>query len=232
MATAQVFSMILGVAGVCLTAAQLRVMLRPSSADSRGEKRLKLLRRWWFWHAVRIFSILLIAVPFGSLLLTSKLGESATPAEGSTDEVGSIDEADVRQIVRDSQIRQFLDFYSDPNHVVPRSLDAYWASGSTARSDVEAEWKYLLRQGWHYGSGSKMMRFEFRYVRIFSPDYAEVGTVEQWYLPMVHRDGSRVRQRNADLGPYQIDYTLRRIRGSWLVESSTALYIHKKNSSP
>jgi hypothetical protein len=74
----------------------------------------------------------------------------------------------------------------------------------------------------HYGKDSRVERFDFRYVRVYSPrDYAEAGTVERWYVPLRRSDESLVEGRNVYLGPYTVDYTLRKVGGRWLVEESS-----------
>jgi hypothetical protein len=175
------------------------------------------------WRAVRIGAIAVLIILIAPII-ASDIGLQK-PIIGA-EETGQVEEANIRQAVKASQVREFLEFYCDPTRVDRAWLDEYWLSGSKARSNVETALQHLVGEGWHYGAGSQLMRFEFRYVRFFAPDYAEAGTIEQWYLPMFHRDGSTVRERTADLGPYQIDYRLRKRHGHWLIETTTTPYVH------
>lgn len=59
-------------------------------------------------------------------------------------------------------------------------------------------------------------------VRVFSPkDYAEAGTSERWYLPMRRTDESQVQDKNVYYGVYDIDYSLRKINGAWLIDEAS-----------
>ena len=72
-----------------------------------------------------------------------------------------------------------------------------------------------------YGPESRVERFEFTYIKILAPgDRARAGTIERWYLPM-YEDGNRVADINAFLGPYMVDYTLKKWNGVWLVAETT-----------
>ena len=135
------------------------------------------------------------------------------------------DEEAVKKVVKDSQLLETLGFYEHPEQFDAELLKKYWLpeeSGGKAIAEVHKSIKRLLEKKYHYGSESKNEVFEIRTVRIFSPrDYAEVSTVEQWFVPIYNEDGSREINRNARLGPYTVDYTLHKIEGVWLLEENS-----------
>lgn len=143
------------------------------------------------------------------------------------------DEEEIKKLVEESQIYESLTMYVSPNDFDEKKLTEYWLPeelGGKEIVKVKASLKRLRDKGLRYGSESKSERFEIRYVRVFSPrDYAEMGTIERWFLPMYRMDGSRVEGRNEYLGPYKVDYALRKIDGKWMIEeTSTPRYEEKK----
>ena len=141
--------------------------------------------------------------------------------------IQEIDKAAAKRAVKNSQVVEFFKIYRDPENLNPHDLAKYWLPGSDALQDIGICLRHLRTEGWHYGVGSKLDRFEFRYVRLFG-DHAEVGTTEHWFLPMVHVDGSPVEERNPDQGPYEVDYGLTKLNGRWLVATTTTPYVHKQ----
>jgi hypothetical protein len=94
---------------------------------------------------------------------------------------------------------------------------------------VKAAVQRLHQKGLRYGPESRLERFDFTYVRIFAPgDYAEAGTIERWYVPL-YENGKLVLNRNVYLGPYTVDYTLRKVKGVWLIEKNTTPRPHQDN---
>ncbi len=135
------------------------------------------------------------------------------------------DEAEIKRVVKESQVFEFLTLEIDPASADEKLLAKYWVpaeQGGKEIQSVKTSIKKLMNKGWHYGQESRVELFEFRYVRIFSPkDYAEAGTPERWYLPMHRTDGSRIEDRNVYYGVYDIDYSLRKINGAWLIEEAS-----------
>ena len=135
------------------------------------------------------------------------------------------DEEDVKRVVQESQVYETLTMYTAPKTFDDKDLQKYWLPadlGGKEIKQVEAALARLRSSSTHYGKESRVERFEFRYVRIFSPrDYAEAGTIERWYVPMYREDGSKVLGRNEYLGPYPVDYILRKVNGIWLIEESS-----------
>ncbi|MFN2453485.1 MAG: transcriptional regulator [Pyrinomonadaceae bacterium] len=135
------------------------------------------------------------------------------------------DEEEIKRVVKESQMFEFLTLDTDPAAADDRQLAKYWLpaeQGGKEMQNVKASIKKLIGKDWHYGKDSRLELFDFRYVRVFSPkDYAEAGTSERWYLPMQRADGSRVEDRNVYFGVYDIDYTLRKVNGAWLIEEAS-----------
>lgn len=136
------------------------------------------------------------------------------------------DEAEVMRVVKESQIYETLGIYTHPEAFDRGQLSRFWVSveqGGKATAAIEAAVERLRKRGWRYADDSRVEVFDFRYVRIFSPrDYAEVGTSERWYVPTVWAETNvRVENRNVYLGIYDVDYTLRKIDGRWLIEDNS-----------
>jgi DNA-binding winged helix-turn-helix (wHTH) protein len=174
-------------------------------------------RRRWF-IAVAIVLALLAVVGFFFWQKGRKLDvvrkEMLSPA----------DEADVKRVVKDSQVFETLTLYTNPEAFNDTQLKQYWLTtelGGKEIVEVKASIERLRSRGRHYGMESRLERFDFTYVRIFAPgDHAEVGTIERWYLPL-YENGQPVPNRNVYLGPYSVDYTLKKVGGVWLIEKTT-----------
>jgi hypothetical protein len=138
----------------------------------------------------------------------------------------------VRTAVEDSQKYQFLHLYTAPSQVRDADLSrAYWVPATQGGKEIEnvrTSLNRLRQRGFHYGPESKLLALDVRYVRValFSRD-ATVGTTEKWFLPLYEETGVVVPGKNPTLGPYQIDYLLRRIDGRWLIQSTTTPYVKK-----
>lgn len=136
-----------------------------------------------------------------------------------------IDQEAVKQAVFASQFYA-LNFYVKPKDFDKGMLSKYWVPvelGGKEAAQVLTDVQRLISKGWHYGEESKNEIFEFRYSpRIFAPgDYAEVGTRELWYIPRKTEEGTLVKERDPKFGPNDVDYTLRKINGAWMILDST-----------
>ncbi len=152
-------------------------------------------------------------------------GASATPKNTRQEIRSPSDEEAVKRVVRESQMLETLTFYAHPEQFDQEQLKQYWlpaTQGGKASAAVQDSINRLRNKKRHYGTESRNEQFDFRYVRIFSPrDYAEVGTTEIWFVPLYNEDGSRVLDRNVRLGPYTVDYILKKIDGVWLLEENS-----------
>lgn len=137
----------------------------------------------------------------------------------------AFDETEIRRVVRDSQFFETLNLYTDPKSAKREDLEKYWLpaeQGGKEINQVLAALKRLQGSGWHYGKESKCEMFEFATVNILAQeDYAEIETIERWYIPTYRDDGSRVLERNVYIGPQKMAYKLKKIDGKWLIEETT-----------
>lgn len=144
---------------------------------------------------------------------------------GRTQVHSPTDEAEIKRVVKESQMFEFLTLDTAPVAADESLLSKYWVpaeQGGKEIQNVRTSMTKLLSKGWHYGKDSRVELFDFRYVRVFSPkDYAEAGTSERWYLPMRHADESLVENKNVYYGVYDIDYSLRKIDGAWLIDEAS-----------
>ena len=179
----------------------------------------------WAWLAAGALAGVVIAA-LGFIMIARRY-TAVGNAEGFEREVihAPADEAEIARVVKESQVYESLGIYVDPASYDPRQMRMYWLPselGGKETAKIEASVKRLLDKGLHYGKDSRVERFDFRYVRVYSPrDYAEAGTVERWYVPLRRADNSLVEGRNVYLGPYHVDYTLRKVDGRWLIEESS-----------
>jgi DNA-binding winged helix-turn-helix (wHTH) protein len=133
------------------------------------------------------------------------------------------DEAEVKRVVKESQVFETLGIYVNPNGFDETKLNEYWLpaeQGGKAILQVNKQIASLRGKGRHFGEESELRQFEFRDVRIHAGrEYAEVRTEEKWYVPLYEADGSRVMDKNPILA-YPVDYMLRKVNGKWLLEEN------------
>lgn len=229
---------------------------RPETKSALGEYAENVFRRILNRSSIKYppliiltLSLLTLGIVLGYYISSRKAANPKTPSssEQKTSETpvfdnrsaGRVeihapsDEAEVRRLVEVSQVYESLTMYVMPDNFDEQKLTEYWLPeelGGKEIIKVKLSLKRLQDKGLRYGSESKLERFEVLYVRVFSPrDYAEMGTVERWFLPMYNADGARVAGRNEYLGPYKVDYALRKIGDRWLIEeASTPRYEEKK----
>lgn len=137
----------------------------------------------------------------------------------------SVDEAEVRRIIEESQRFESLVLYRDPSSFQETDLDKYWTaevdSGSNYdRQVIRTGVRNLIDKGLRYGPESKNEQFEFQSVEVnVNGDMAVVRTLERWFIAEYRNDGTLAR--NKTVGPYFVSYVLRKIDGRWLIERST-----------
>lgn len=135
------------------------------------------------------------------------------------------EENEVRRVVRESQMFESLILYADPGSFKETDLDRYWTSELDGEVNYDRErirqaTKKLANEGHRYGEGTKCEIFEFESVEVNrNNDRASVRTFEKWLLADYSVDGSLLKMKT--VGPYFVDYLLRKIDGQWLVEKST-----------
>lgn len=203
-------------------------MAKPKSSSAKTAKGLNE-KRWWQKDRVQTAlatGILgIIGVIVSGLFIANRQPPAVQiPAERGSPSSSPAEEAEVRRVVKESQLYECLGLYTEPKAFDRNQLRKYWVMpehGGQEVEKIEASIQRLLNKGWRYGKDSKLERFEFRSVRI-SPrgDTADVETRERWYLPLYREDGSRVLERNAHLNTEPI-YTLRKVNGIWLIQATT-----------
>ncbi|QQS32658.1 MAG: winged helix-turn-helix domain-containing protein [Acidobacteriota bacterium] len=135
------------------------------------------------------------------------------------------DVEDVKRVVKDSQMFESLVMYRDPSDFTEEMLDRYWLSESEGqanfdRSRIRQTVKKLLAEGRYYGEQTECLTFEFDKVELNNGrDAATVRTFEKWSLDDITKDGNISRKKT--VGPYFVDYVLRKVNGRWLIERST-----------
>lgn len=135
------------------------------------------------------------------------------------------EENEVRRVVRESQMFESLNLYANPAGFIETDLDRYWTSefdgeANYDRGRIRQTVSKLAVEGRRYGEGSKCEIFDFQTVEINSNnDRASVRTFEKWLLADYSVDGNLLKVKT--VGPYFVDYLLRKIDGRWLVEKST-----------
>jgi hypothetical protein len=137
----------------------------------------------------------------------------------------AFEENEIKRVVKDSQFFETLSMYTDPKSAKKEDFEKYWLpseQGGKEINEVLASVERLRGKGWHYGMESKCEIFEFSTVNILAQkDYAEVETIERWYIPTYRDDGSRVLERNVYLGPMKMVYKLKKIEQKWFIEETT-----------
>jgi DNA-binding winged helix-turn-helix (wHTH) protein len=181
----------------------------------------------WIWLAAAALTGVVLTV--GAFMVISRwpsTSEDVAAPRGNKELIHApADEAEIMRVVKESQVYETLGIYVDPSSFDAARARQYWLpteQGGKELSKIEVSVKRLLEKGLHYGKDSRVERFEFQYVRVYSPrEYAEAGTIERWYVPLRRSDESLVEGRNVYLGPYMVDYTLRKVNGLWLLEESS-----------
>ncbi|MDX2181534.1 MAG: hypothetical protein SFV18_18210 [Bryobacteraceae bacterium] len=186
----------------------------------------KMRRAFLLAIGMVVLSIFGWSIGAGRLTGLFRAGGAPPPAR---EKISSpLDETEIRRVVRESQLFETLRIYVAPKAFDRSKLNDFWVPadrGGRAIQNIEAAVQRQISRGTHYGDESKVEMFEIFSLAIFSPgDYAEVRTKERWYVPMYRDDGSRVVERSPFLGPYQVDYTLRKIDGKWLIQSAGTPY--------
>lgn len=192
----------------------------PSDAVRRSSK-----VRWAWLLSGALAGVILSAVAFVIIARRYAATRGTHETTGREVVLAPADEAEIMRVVKESQVYETLGIYVSPSDYDAGRLRQYWLpseQGGKEVAKIEASVKRLLDKGLYYGRDSRVERFDFRYVRVYSPrDYAEAGTVERWYVPLRRADDSLVEGRNVYLGPYTVDYILRKVDGRWLLEESS-----------
>ncbi len=164
----------------------------------------------------RFFRPLYVAAA-GALIIIAVLGYSLFPWRDH--------DAEIRRVVRESQMYESLVLYRQPASFKAGDLDKYWTAdlGEHANYDGSRIREAVLKmvdEGRRYGDESRCDQFEFQTIEIDATNkMAVVTTLEKWFVAVYKKDGELFRNRT--VGPYFVSYIVRNIDGRWLVEKST-----------
>lgn len=131
----------------------------------------------------------------------------------------------VKQVVKESQMYESLVLYKHPDRFSDADLDKYWTaeldmSANFDRDRIKQSIHKLIDEGRKYGEETKCELFDFQSVDINSDrDRATVRTLEKWLIADYHVDGTLLKVKT--VGPYFVDYLVRKVDGRWLIEKST-----------
>ena len=183
--------------------------------------------RWLPEILVRVLPpILMIATLYGLTWFSFKYWPQSTQLNADK---SAADEKALRELVQASQLYEVRTIYADPGSFNPSQLSKYWVpsnQGGRAAEQINASVARLHSADWHYGTESSPENFEILSVTLNEPveGNAIVLTSERWFLPLYRRDGTRVLERNAYLGPFLVRYMLRKVNGTWLIQDNNTPY--------
>ena len=134
------------------------------------------------------------------------------------------DEAEVKGIVKDSQVYESLVLYREPASFREGDLDKFWTpeiniNFNYDRGKIRKAVEKLVEDGRRYGDETKCEQFDFQSVEVnASGDTALVKTLEKWFIAEYRSDGTLIK--NKHVGPYFVSYVVKKIDGRWLIEKS------------
>lgn len=195
-----------------LTWMGLRLMLRLSPKDEKGQRRKAKAEKWFRKISIVLAVSFLVIV---AIIIGINIKRWKHHREEET----------VKRLLKESLLYE-LNLYINPTAFNRSQLDAYWLpveQGGKTTKDVDCALQSLLFQGWHYGKESKYETFEFESTNV-SGDRAEIKTREKWYLPLYSaKDESLVKERRR-YQEWQPTYFLWKVNGKWLIQDSTIPY--------
>jgi len=190
---------------------EMKIPILPSTETTDGQNVEHSYRKWLFIGVPVIFVVALAAIAW------MWHGESA--------------ESEIKRVVEESQRFESLVLYKNPTAFKEEDLDKYWLSDQDANSNfdrrrIRDSVLKLVSDGRHYGDETKNEQFEFQSVEINSDgDFAAVRTLEEWFVSAYFDDGTLQKIRT--IGPYFVDYTVRKVDGRWLIEKSTTARVNR-----
>ncbi len=135
------------------------------------------------------------------------------------------DELEVRRVVKESQLYESMVLYKNPQAFQETDLDKYWTneidgSMNFDRGRIRQSVEKLLAENRKYGDETKYERFDFQSVEINTTrDQATARVLEKWQVANYSFDNTLLQIK--PVGPYFVDYFLRKVDGQWFVEKST-----------
>lgn len=130
----------------------------------------------------------------------------------------------IKQVVEESQKYESLVLYKNPAKLELEKLNRYWLNDEYNDEldvkKVRAGAERLMREGKYYGNETKCEQFEFQFIEINeTKDSAIVKTLEKWFIAEYLNNGTLFR--NKTIGPYSVNYLLKKKDGKWLKEKSS-----------
>lgn len=138
---------------------------------------------------------------------------------------GDRDDAEIRQLINDSQRFESLVAYRNPSKVDEDKLMEYWLEPGQVGTDadltkIRAGIARLVRDGRYYGPETRCEQLEIQSIEINSAkDLATVKTLERWFIDERLIDGRVFNSKT--VGPYFVHYIVRKVDGRWKIERST-----------
>lgn len=179
---------------------------RESAIESTGRRPEKVERRSWVWAVPAFVGVGLLFVLAGWLYKED-------------------DAEAVQYVLRESQMFESLVMYKSPATVTDADLDRFWTPDdhgvpNSDRQLIRQRIQKLIDEGTNYGHETRNEQFDFQSIEINkNGTFATARTLEKWFITAYNKDGALIRNRT--VGPYFVDYILKKIDGRWLVEKST-----------
>jgi hypothetical protein len=163
--------------------------------------------------------------PWESRISPPEGGPSLTPAS----QAPRTETEAVKDIVRKTQILEFLTVYTNPrsfdSQKLLKTLEPYYVpstEGGSAAANVIEQTQKLRQSGRHYSKDeSRLISMEFDQPAFSGTDVVTVTTRELWFLPFYERNKKLPRKPEVSS---RVTYRLRKIEGHWKLESTTNLY--------
>ena len=141
------------------------------------------------------------------------------------------DESEIRRVLEASQKYESLVIYRDPANVNEEKLKEYWLSPDEFGLEVDLRnvrtgIARLQRDNSHYGPETRNLQFEILDVQV-DPEgsFATAKTLEKWFIAEYRNDGTLVK--NKTIGPYFVNYILRKHQDKWKIERSSTARANK-----
>ncbi|CAN5356521.1 hypothetical protein BH20ACI2_BH20ACI2_10050 [soil metagenome] len=127
--------------------------------------------------------------------------------------------------LRESQIFESMVLYRSPAAVGEEDLDRFWTPEShdepnSDRRRIKESIQKMLKDGVKYGDETRCEQFEIQSLELNKEkNFATARTLEKWFITNYDSHGALIK--NKTVGPYFVDYILKKVDGRWLVEKST-----------
>jgi len=134
------------------------------------------------------------------------------------------DEEEIAKVIKDGQIYESLVLHKNPEQFQESDLDKYWAPDPDLglnfdRTRIRDSVKRLIVEGRRNGDESKCEQFEFQSIQVDKTgQQATARTLEKWAITEYKTNGELIKLKT--VGPYFVDYIVRKIDGRWLIEKS------------